>query len=291
MAKKSGLGKGLSALIPTTTETKGKGDRYEEIEISLLDPNPEQPRHVFHEEQLRELSDSIKHNGVIQPIIVTPSDKRFVVIAGERRWRATLLAGFEKIPAVVRNVDKGELLSLALLENIQRAELNPIEEALAYNRLLETNHLTQEDLAGRLGKSRVTITNTVRLLKLPSPIKNMIQDGKLSFGHARCLAAIEDREECLKWAGGVLEKGWSVRELEARIRAEREKKGLGPKPKKSDTIKQLERSIAKRFGIKVSITGDGKKGRISLAYGNQDELSRLTALLSDASLETEDHGG
>lgn len=285
MAKKSGLGKGLSALIPTTKETPKGDDRYQEIELNLLDPNPEQPRHVFHEEQLKELSESIKHNGVIQPIIVTPHGRRFVVIAGERRWRATRLAGYDKIPAVVRKIDKEQMLSLALLENIQRAELNPIEEALAYTRLLETNKVTQEQLADTLGKSRTSITNTVRLLRLPSPVKNMIQDGKLSFGHARCLVALEDKDTCLKFAGAVIEKQMSVRELEARIRAEREGKKKASKPPKPVALKETERSLTKVLRHKVSIAGDGKKGKIAIAYESEEELNKLVQFLSNSNGE------
>jgi len=281
MAKKSGLGRGLSALIPQTTETHNPEDVYQEVSVDLLDPNPEQPRHHFHEEQLRELSDSIKHNGVIQPIIVTPGENgRFLVIAGERRWRATLLAGYEKIPAVVRKVEKGQMLSLALLENIQRQELNPIEEALAYSKLLDDNNFTHEALASRLGKSRVTITNTVRLLRLPSMIKNMIQDSKLSFGHARCLVAIDDPDYMMKLAGNCMEKQWSVRELERRIQQDREKKGQR-KPKQAKTV--LEDKVAairKVFDHKVRITGNPSKGKITIAYESEGELESIVAQLT-----------
>lgn len=291
MVKKSGLGRGLSALIPTTKETATPEDRYQEVPLNLLDPNPEQPRHVFHDEQLKELSESIKHNGVIQPIIVTPRGKRFLVIAGERRWRATKLAGYENIPAVVRKIDTKQLLSLALLENIQRAELNPIEEALAYDRLLETNKMTQEELADTLGKSRVTITNTVRLLRLPSPVKNMIQDGKISFGHARCLVAVEDKDTCLKLAGAVIEKQMSVRELEARIRSERDAKKPAAKKGKNEAVKEAERKLSQSLRWKVSIAGDGKKGKIAIAYGSEEELNKLIQFLSSSSSENASHGG
>jgi len=288
--KKSGLGRGLSALIPTTRETTSEADRYQEVEISLLDPNPEQPRHVFHEEQLRELSDSIKNNGVIQPIIVTPKGQRFVVIAGERRWRASRLAGYTNIPAIVRNIEPGQMLSLALLENIQRAELNPIEEALAYDRLLETNKVTQEELADTLGKSRTTITNTVRLLRLPSPVKNMIQDGKLSFGHARCLVALEDKELCLKLASAVIEKQMSVRDLEARIRADKDGHKVPPKKVKPQVIKDYEVNLSSALSRKVSIAGTGKKGKIAIAYDSAEELNKLVQFLSHSSSENANGG-
>lgn len=280
MAKKSGLGKGLSALIPETKEvSKDSTDTYQEIALDLLDPNPEQPRHHFHEEQLKELSDSIKHNGVIQPIIVTSSTKgRFTVIAGERRWRATTLAGYEKIPAIVRKVEKGQMLSLALLENIQRQELNPIEEALAYNKLLDDNNFTHENLASRLGKSRVTITNTVRLLKLPSMIKNMIQDKKLTFGHARCLVALDDLDYMLKLAGNCVEKQWSVRELERRIQVDREKKGVA-KTKARNQLKETAEQLTSAFKSKVTISGDNDKGRITISYQDEKEFEAIVQYL------------
>ncbi|MDJ0836264.1 MAG: ParB/RepB/Spo0J family partition protein [Acidobacteriota bacterium] len=289
MAKKSGLGKGLSALIPqTASEEKRPDDQFFEISVDLLDPNPEQPRHQFHEDQLRELADSIKHNGVIQPIIVTRgANGRYIVIAGERRWRATMLAGYERIPAIIRKVEKGQMLSLALLENIQRQELNPIEEALAYNKLLDDNNFTHDSLASRLGKSRVTITNTVRLLKLPSMIKNMIQDQKLSFGHARCLVAIDDQDYMMRLAGNCIDKHWSVRELERRIQQDREKKNHPKTPKPDKTLKETAKRISNAFKSKVSIAGDGKKGKISISYNSDAEFDRIVAFLMNEELSAE----
>lgn len=274
MAKKSGLGRGLSALIPTGVDQNESEDRFQEIDLDLLDPNPEQPRHTFHEDQLSELSESIRHNGVIQPIIVTPSGDRFVVIAGERRWRATKLAGFEKIPAVVREVEEGQMLSFALLENIQRSELNPIEEALAYRKLLENNNITQESLAEKLGKNRATISNTIRLLKLPARIKNMIQDQKLSFGHARCLVTVEDGATLNKLAEACVEKQWSVRELERRVQRENEA-GKKAAQSKDDAIRGIERRLSEVICGKVSIAGNGKKGKITIAYGSENEFSEI----------------
>jgi ParB family chromosome partitioning protein len=284
MAKRSGLGKGLSALIPVTTETEKAGDYYEELSIDLLDPNPEQPRHHFHEERLQELSDSIKNNGVIQPIIVTKGENgRYVVIAGERRWRATLGAGYTKIPAIVRTVEKGQMLSLALLENIQRQELNPVEEALAYQKLLDINKFTHESLATHLGKSRVTITNTVRLLRLPNTIKSLIQDGDLSFGHARCLITIEDPEAANRLAENCIDKQWSVRELERRIQAEREPKKPKEKKGRSTEIKETERQLSERVKAKVSVAGDGKKGKIVFTYGSREEFLSIVEAFQNPS--------
>jgi len=244
-----------------------------------LDPNPEQPRQHFDQDQLQELSDSIKHNGVIQPIIVTPSGRRYIVIAGERRLRATILAGFSKIPAVVRRIDQEQMLSLALLENIQRQELNPIEEALAYSRLLQSKNITQERLASELGKSRVSISNTVRLLKLPDPIKDMIQDGKISFGHARCLITLEDPEVVSKLAAGCIRQQWSVRELEKRIQQTRKPKEE-PKPARQEGVSEVEQAISNSLGSKVSVVGDDKKGKITITYRTAQEFDKLIKFFS-----------
>ena len=274
MVKKSGLGRGLTALIPIGKETDHPDDHYEELAVDLLDPNPEQPRQQFHEERLLELADSIRHHGVIQPIIVTPRENRYIVIAGERRWRATKLAGYEKIPAVVRQVDPGKMLSLALLENIQRQELNPIEEALAYQRLLETHGFTHETLASNLGKGRVTITNTLRLLRLPDTVKNMIQDGQLTFGHARCLVTVDQSERQKKLAETSVERQWSVRELERRIQQERNDSPKKPVPK-DVALGEMEKQLYARFQSKVTIAGTGKKGKITFSYGSEMELNRI----------------
>lgn len=281
MARKSGLGRGLQALIPVLKDEEGFRDKLEEIEVTLIDPNPEQPRLVFHQEDLKELSDSIKNNGVIQPIIVTRNVDRYTLIAGERRWRATQLAGYEQIPAVVKDVEPGQMLTLALLENIQRRELNPIEEALAYEKLLGAHQFTHETLAEQLGKSRVTISNTLRLLRLSDRIKNLIQDGKLSFGHARCLITIEDQDRVDQLADACIEEGWSVRELERRVadlkKAKAKKKAVRrPRPKE---FKDHEKQIAKVLKSKVSIAGDKKKGKIVIQYASEAEYQALLASL------------
>ncbi len=281
MAKKLGLGKGLSALIPDVPKEQDEiRDLLQEIDVALIDPNPDQPRQKFHENQLFELSESIRHNGVIQPIIVTPNKGRYIVIAGERRWRATKLAGYAKIPAVVRQIEQGQMLSLALLENIQRQELNPIEEALAYRKLIDTHDFTHESLATNLGKSRVTISNTLRLLRLPDAIKNMIQDLELSFGHARCLITLEDKDKMVKLARQCVELKWSVRELEKRVALEKEDRKKPAKTKKDPILKDSETVLRKYLNQKVSISGDVKKGKITIAYGSEDEFKKLLTFLS-----------
>lgn len=278
MAKKSGLGKGLSALIPAHKRMDESKDRYEEIDITLLDPNPEQPRQVFDKSHLQELSDSIKHNGVIQPLIVTPQGERFIIIAGERRWRASKLAGYKVVPAIVRKIEKGKMLSLALLENIQRQELNPIEEALAYSKLLEDNNFTHETLAVKMGKNRTTISNTVRLLKLPEAIKDKIQDGLLSFGHARCLITVDANEHLDKLADKCIQGQWSVRELEKRIALQRSR-ATRRRSRKQKNIKDIELQISQIFGSKVTIAGEGRKGKITIAYESDAQFKKILSSL------------
>jgi ParB family chromosome partitioning protein len=278
MAKKSGLGRGLSALIPVSADNQPlENSKFREIPITYLDPNPDQPRTQFLEDSLVELSDSIKEHGVIQPIIVTPNGDRYTVIAGERRWRATRLAGYEKIPAIVREVEPGQMLSLALLENIQRQELNPVEEAVAYRKLIDAHKFTHETLANHLGKSRVTISNVLRLLKLSDKVKNYIQDGKLSFGQARCLITLEDQEMMEALAQECISKGWSVRELERRVQAMKDKEPNASKArsKKSQQVKQTEKDLSKHFQSKVLISGDGKKGKITINYSNEAEYQKI----------------
>lgn len=275
MVKKSGLGRGLSALIPVNKDNEEFEGKYRELAIAEIQPNPDQPRQYFEEDQLQELAISIKNHGVIQPIIVTPYKKGYMVIAGERRWRASQIAGYDKIPAVIRDVEQGQMLALALLENIQRQELNAIEEALAYRKLLDEHQFTHETLASHLGKSRVTISNTIRLLKLPERIQNMIQDATLSFGHARCLITLEDPEKVEKLARTCIEKQWSVRELERRVSLEKAEKKASAKPKKNKWVKDGEKRLTQWFGNKVTIGGDGKKGKIMISYASEKELQSI----------------
>ncbi|MCB1043233.1 MAG: ParB/RepB/Spo0J family partition protein [Acidobacteria bacterium] len=273
MAKRLGLGKGLNALIPQGLDEEKT--TLVDVDIDQIDPNPEQPRHRFDEQLLDELAASIKHNGVIQPIIITRVANRYQLIAGERRWRAAQRAGFTRIPAVVREIPVGERLTVALLENIQRQELNPIEEAMAYRNLLDQKDFTQETLAQNLGKSRASISNTIRLLKLPPSIQDMIEDTRLTFGHAKCLITMNHDEEAVIWAEKVVKEGWSVRELEKRLH---QAKDAQPKikPKKKDVfIKRAERMLSRCIGATVSIKGDEEKGKVVIPYSSQDELQRI----------------
>jgi len=272
MARKSGLGKGLSALIPQQSE---EHSQYFDIDIDLIEPNPEQPRHQFDAHSLDELAASIKANGVIQPIIVTRSGSRYRLIAGERRWRASQLAGFHKIPAVVREVDSNQMLTLALLENIQRQELNPIEEAQAYRNLIEQHRYTQETLSKQLGKSRASISNTIRLLKLPETVRDLVEDGLLSFGHAKCLITLQQSKTQQRLATLCVTKQWSVRELERQIQLLSRKTKTKPKPERSVFIRKAEDIFRKAVGSKVVIQGNENKGRVVIPYASADQLQDI----------------
>lgn len=281
MAKRLGLGKGLNALIPDGLDQETQA-AYVDVDIDQIDPNPDQPRHFFDDVSLQELSESIKHNGVIQPIILTRQGRRYQLIAGERRWRAAQLAGFIQIPAIIREVPEGQRLTLALLENIQRQELNPVEEAMAYRNLLEQKDFTQETLAQNLGKSRATISNTIRLLRLPQAIQDMIEDSRLSFGHAKCLITITSDEEACAWAERAVREGWSVRELERRIQQVKDKKPARKRVAKDVFLKRAERTLTRCIGTTVKINGGQDKGKVVIPYTSQDELQRIYEWLTQS---------
>jgi ParB family chromosome partitioning protein len=269
---KTALGKGLDALIPD------KSDNIINIDIERILPGKQQPRRVFQEDALQGLSASIKEKGVLQPIIVSRTgDGTFNLIAGERRWRAAKLAGLKKLPALVKNVASKDALEIALIENIQREDLNPIETAEAFNRLQLDFNMTQEELAGKVGKERATVANYLRLLKLPEEIKDMLYNGALSMGHARALLSIEGRLNQIEAARKIIRKGLSVRaaELLARQRA---------KPLKADIrdpqIQSLEERLKKSLGTKVHLRQKNKKsGKIEIEYYSLEELDRLLDIL------------
>lgn len=281
MVKRLGLGKGLSALIP---EGSQEDQRFVEMDLGQIVPNPDQPRHLFDPDKLEELAQSIRKNGVIQPVVVTKRGSQFVLIAGERRWRAAQLAGYQKIPAVIRDTPEGEMLTLALLENIQRQELNPIEEALAFRNLIEKNGFTQEKLSEQLGKSRTGISNTIRLLKLPQPVQDMVEDNSLSFGHAKCLNGISDPKRILGLAKECVDKAWSVRELEKHLK-EKVKKTAKPKAKPSIFMEKAIQNMSHFVGNKVTINGTEKRGKVVIPYKNQEQLQRIYESLSQESME------
>jgi len=272
---KTALGKGLESLLPE------KSQEVINIDITRIIPGEQQPRKVFRDTALRELAASIKERGVLQPIIVSRTgDGTFRLIAGERRWRATALAGLKKIPAMVKDVASADSLEIALIENIQREDLNPVEMAEAFHRLMKDFSLTQEDLSAKVGKERATVANYLRLLKLPDEIKRLVNDGSLSMGHARAILAIEGKANQVEAARRIIHKGLSVREAETLAK----KWGTGAKKKtthhkKDPQIESLQEKLIRGLGTKVRIYHKGKKGKIEIEYYSLDELDRLLDIL------------
>jgi ParB family chromosome partitioning protein len=276
--KKKVLGRGLEALIP---ETKLEENPPSEIDIDRITPNPNQPRLGHDEARLEELAASIRENGILQPVLVRPFGKGYQLIAGERRLSAAQRAGLLKIPAVIRDVPDDRLLELALVENIQREPLNPIEEAQAYQHLMDATSETQEKISERLGKDRSTIANSIRLLKLPASVKRMVAEGKLSPGHARALLASNaSPSEIAKAAAAIVEKGWSVRETE-RWAKNRSKSTRSPKSQDPNEAAAADR-LRVALGTKVEILAkSNNSGEIRIHYYGQDELMRIYSILTE----------
>lgn len=279
------LGRGLSALLGEETPATAASASHE-IDIDLIDPNPEQPRTRFAEGQLDELAQSIRANGVVQPIVVRKFGTRYQIVAGERRWRASQRAELRRIPAHVKEVSDEKLLELALVENIQRQELNPVEEAKAYRKLIDNIGLTQESVAAQVGKERSVITTSLRLLKLPDEIQRLIEEGKLSAGHGRALLMIDDPSQQRAVANAAVEHGWSVREIErASKRSRFPKTGTGstqPIPRIVDAnVRAAETKLMRALSTNVKIQA-GKKGsggKIEIEYYSTDDLDRIFQLL------------
>lgn len=278
------LGRGLSALLaePAISATPADEELLE-IDIDLIDANPEQPRLNFSAEKLEELAQSIKVNGLVQPILVRRvSGGRYQVVAGERRWRAAQRAGLQKVKAVVRNIPDAKLLELALIENIQRQELNAIEEAVAYQRLIQSLGLTQDEVAQRVGKDRSSVANFLRLLKLPAAIQKMVEDELLSMGHARALLSLENQEQQLKLAQDVVNGKLSVREIEQAVKKQtgKERRRDGSTPVKNDAnIRAAELKMKRFLGTQVRIQCGASRGKIEIEFGSMSELDRLYSLI------------
>jgi ParB family chromosome partitioning protein len=287
MSKKMALGRGLSALVPE--DERGTNEELREIDIDLIEPNKEQPRTRFDDEKLGELTQSIKENGIIQPIILRRNkNNKFEIVAGERRWRAAQKAGFKKIPAVIREVSDEKLLELALIENIQRHELNSMEEARAYQKLIKTLGLTQEMVANRVGKDRVLIANYLRMLRLPEDIQKLVEEEKITVGHARALLGVDDQAAQRRAARSIMEMSLSVRETERmikRIAAGESVEKTISKERKSKAVdanvRAAEEKLRRRFGTKVKIAPDGRGtgGKIEFEYYSEADLDRIFQLL------------
>jgi ParB family chromosome partitioning protein len=279
--KRPALGRGLSALIPDTPPAPAATERALDVDIDLLRPNRFQPRTAMDETRIDELSRSIKANGVIQPIVVRKADKGFEIIAGERRWRASQRAGLLKVPVVVREMSDDRLLPVALIENIQREDLNPIEEAQAYRQLADDYHLTQEQIADSVGKDRSSVANYLRLLRLPTEVRNNLSAGTLSMGHARALLALTDEAAQLRVARDILARNLSVRETESIVKKPAEPEKPREEPQKDVHTKAAEDKLRFALGTRVRIVRKGKRGRIEIDFQNEDELHRLYEHLTD----------
>jgi len=284
------LGRGLGALL-SAEGTATAAEENNEIAIELIDPSTLQPRSVFDDGKLDELAKSIRVNGVVQPVLLRRKGNRFELIAGERRWRAAAIAGLIKIPAVVRNVSDDKVLEIALIENIQREDLNPIEEAKAYRKLIETLGLTQETVGERVGRDRSYVTNYLRLLKLPEDLQELLQVGRISTGHARALLGVDQPDTQRRIARGIIEQGLSVRAAEQLVRLAAVKTGqsITKSPAKGQeqsdpNIRAAETKLRRHFGTKVRIVQtNSSSGKIELEFYNQTDLNRLYGLLTRVS--------
>ena len=282
MARKThGLGRGLDSLF-AGTEDWGSTTTVQEIPVGELDPNPDQPRRTFSEESISQLSDSIREQGVLQPLLVAPSGGgRYMIIAGERRFRAGRMAGLETLPCIVKDIDVIRQREIALIENLQREDLNPIEAARGIKALMDQCGYTQEKIGERLGKSRPAVANMLRLLQLPDEVTEMVKDGLLSAGHARVLAGIPEKEEQLRLARKAVDEGLNVRQMEQLA------KSSAGKPQKKKTAQkqlpaelgELQEKIRLKTGLKSTLSGSIQKGRIVLQYSTREELERLNEVL------------
>lgn len=281
--KRTVLGRGLSALLPE--QNNSNNEELREIEVDLIEPNAEQPRTRFAESALEELAQSIRENGIVQPIVVRRKGTGYELVAGERRWRAAQRAGLKKVPSVIREITDDRMLELALIENIQRQELNAIEEARAYKKLIETLGLTQEMVAGRVGKDRTFITGHLRLLKLPEDIQRLVEEEKISVGHARALLMSETADLQRRIARNILDMSLTVRETERTVKRLNGTTGnekQNAKPKENDAnVKAAETKLRRRFGTSIKIMPNANKlgGKIEFEYYSEADLDRLYQLL------------
>ena len=289
MSKKFGLGKGLNALIPeeVSNNINSKKEKNKDgvalIDINLIKNNNEQPRKLFDDEKILELAESIKHNGIIQPIILRKVDSKYVIVAGERRWRAAKLIGLKEVPSIIMDLTDKQVMEISLIENIQRQDLNAIEEANAFKKLISEFNLTQEELSKRLGKSRTAITNTMRLLNLSEGVKQYLIEGVISEGHGRALLSINDAKLQCEIAQKVIDDKLSVRELEKFIKYCKEKKVAKPHKKENEELNPYYKDITERlqgyFGTKVNISNKNNKGKIEIEYYSDEDLQRILDII------------
>lgn len=278
-----GLGKGLEALITSTSAFEPTTPGLALIEVNDIEPNPRQPRSRIEPDTLHDLADSIREHGLIQPLVVTrkpgagrPGTASYQLIAGERRWQAARMAGLERVPAMIKEATQQEMLELALVENIQRADLNPLEEALAYQHLVDEFGLTQEQVAARVGKHRVSVTNALRLLRLLEPVQRLLAEGSISEGHARALLALDSPEAQLKLAELVQQRGLSVRQTEEMVRRLSAPREAAPaRPNASPDTLALEKSFRDALGTKVNLSRGRRGGRLVIYFYSEEELQSI----------------
>ncbi|PYM84627.1 MAG: chromosome partitioning protein ParB [Candidatus Rokuibacteriota bacterium] len=269
-----GLGRGLGALL---SSTPAEGEALLEVPIDAISPNPHQPRKSFDSNGLSELTASIRTSGLIQPVVVRRQGQGYQLIAGERRWRAAKLAGLERIPALLREATDGESLELALIENLLREDLNPMDEAEAYQKLLAEFEWTQEELAQRVGRDRSSIANCLRLLKLPEPVQRDLRAGRLTMGHARALLSLTSPADQLKLREEILAHSWSVRATEEGV----QKRAASRAPRRrSAELTALEDALRQSLMTRVRLVGSDRRGRIEIAYASTDELDRLVGMIT-----------
>ena len=273
MAAKKGLGRGLDALLESFEPGKAPAS-LQEVSVYDIDTNPDQPRKTFDEEKLEELASSIRTHGIVQPLILYRQGERYTIVAGERRFRAARLAGLKVVPAVITDKEEHELQEVSLIENLQREDLNPVEEAAAIRFLMVQHNLTQEEVSSRIGRSRPAVTNALRLLNLPERVQEMLKEGSLSAGHGKMLAGLNDPEKAEKLAQKTAKEGWSVRQLEEAVR-------LDALPRKKVThrmdpeVKRTASVLRSRLRAKVAIEGDQEKGKIVISYFSKDDLMNI----------------
>lgn len=280
---KRGLGRGLDALLdPYTQEEENRKGGVLEVDVRSIDTNAQQPRKQFGEEALQDLSASIKTHGIVQPLIVVKKGERYLIVAGERRFRAARMAGLETVPVLISDFDEAEMHEVSLIENIQRENLNPMEEASAIRFLMQQHDMTQEEVSERLGKSRPAVANSLRLLQLPDAVSERIKSGELSAGHGRAIAGISDSKTQQLLADETIRMGYSVRALESRIKNLAEKKKDKPvKAKPLDSaVGYAEEKLREKLGTRVVISGTEKRGKITIEYYTKDELEGIFELLN-----------
>lgn len=275
--KQKGLGRGLDAFFGDMEPQEN--DAVKSVSVELIDNDPGQPRKSFNEERLNELAESIRQHGIVQPLIVRKNAGRYIIIAGERRFRAAIIAGMAEVPVIVRDMDAREVMEVALIENIQRENLNPIEEAAAIRFLMQEHDLTQEEVAKRLSKSRPAIANSVRLLQLPEKVQELLREGRIQPGHARVLSSLEDEALIERMAGKCAEAGWSVRETEEQVRKVLTLAELHNRPRRrrklSNDLAAARSRLREKLGTRVEIQGDEHKGKIIIEYYTDEGLQTV----------------